>query len=360
MRCSVCAIPDTRPDTFFDNGICSACASYEKRRRVDWDKRRERLAALLRRHGMRCIVPSSGGKDSTWQVLTLLEMGADVTVVTATTCHLTEIGRHNIDNLARFARTVEVTPNRKIRAKLNRLGLTMVGDISWPEHASIFSTPFRMAAALKIPLLFYGENPQNQYGGPPGTDEAITMTRRWTTEFGGFLGLRSSDFVGIEGIAERDMADYSLPPQEQLDAIGVEAHFLGQYVQWDSHQNAHVSRVNGMKQQLPCEANWWDFENCDNAETGLHDHAMYRKFGMGRLCQQVSVDVRAGRMKRERAMELIYKRDGLFPEQYMGVPVGEVLDRIGMSRKDLMETLDRFTNWDLFSGCDNGRPILKQ
>ena len=74
-------------------------------------------------------------------------LGAEVTVVTARTCHLTEIGRQNIDNLARYARTIEVTPNMTVRAKLNRLGLELVGDISWPEHAAIFSTPFSVAAS---------------------------------------------------------------------------------------------------------------------------------------------------------------------------------------------------------------------
>jgi hypothetical protein len=41
-------------------------------------------------------------------VLTLIElMGAKPLVVTAVTCHLTPIGRANIDNLARYATTIE-------------------------------------------------------------------------------------------------------------------------------------------------------------------------------------------------------------------------------------------------------------
>ena len=144
-----------------------------------------------------------GGKDSTYQALTLLDLGADVTVVTATTCHLTEIGRANIENLARYAKTIQVTPNRTVRAKLNRMGFVLVGDVSWPEHVAIFTTPFRIASVLGISLIFYGESPQNQYGGPIGTEEANKLTRRWRSEFGGFLGLRPSDLVGQEGITER-------------------------------------------------------------------------------------------------------------------------------------------------------------
>lgn len=349
IRCLRCCIPDTRPDTAFVDGVCSACISYAKRPVIDWEARKRELLQLLDQHGGRCIVPSSGGKDSHYQVLTLLALGADVTVVTATTCHLTHIGRRNIDNLARYARTIEVTPNRSVRAVLNRLGLALVGDVSWPEHVSIFTTPFRIAQALGITLLFYGECPQTEYGGPLGTEEAKQLTRRWRSEFGGFLGLRPADMVGQEGITERDMQDYTLPKEDKA-----EAYFLGQFIPWDSHRNAEVSKAAGMEQSCPSAANWWAAENLDNAQTGLHDYFGFLKYGYGRAAAQLSVDVRAGVLGRETALQWVQRWDWVFPEVYAGVPVGEVLERIGMSRRELMEVADRFTNWDILERHEDG------
>ena len=332
IRCSQCLIPDTRPDTAFINGVCSACISYAKRSQIDWAGRERELHQLLDRHHGECIVPSSGGKDSTWQVLKLLEIGAHVTVVTATTCYLTEMGRHNIDNLARYAKTIEVTPNRTVRAKLNRLGLEMVGDISWPEHVSIFTTPFRVAADMRIPLIFFGECPQEAYGGPVGSDEARRLTERWRSEYGGFLGLRPSDMVGQLGITARDMADYEMPAQ-QSDS---EAHFLGQYFEWDSHRNAKVAIEAGMEYQLPSDMNWWPWENQDNAQTGLHDYFMLLKYGYGRGCAQISVDIRNGRVSREDALKWIAREtEPVLPVFYMGVELASILNRIGISLRDL-------------------------
>lgn len=360
-RCKTCVIPTTRPDTAFVDGECSACINHRKRKDIDWGARKAELEALLDRFDGRCIVPSSGGKDSTYQVLTLLELGADVTVVTARTCHLTPIGRKNIDNLARYARTIEVAPSMTVRAKLNRLGLELVGDISWPEHAAIFSTPFRVAQDLGINLIMYGECPQNEYGGPMGSEQAKTMTRRWVTEFGGFLGLRPSDFVGMEGITARDMADYELPS----DIGNIEAHFLGQYIPWDSHRNAEVAIANGMLFAQPSPANWWDWENLDNAQTGLHDHMMYRKYGYGRGAAQVSVDIRNGLIGRGSAMNFVSVCDGLFPHEYMKVGVLEVFEKIGITPDRAIEVFNRFTDWSLFAHTEHGpmveqgRPILK-
>ena len=346
--CRTCLIPDTRPDTHFEDGRCSACRSYEDRPNIDWGKRKQELLELLDRHHGRCIVPSSGGKDSTAQVLTLLELGADVTIVTATTCHLTDIGRRNIDNLARYARTIEVSPNKTVRAKLNRIGLEVVGDISWPEHMSIFRTPFKMALALDIPLIMYGENPQNQYGSPPGAEDAREMTQRWVSEFGGFLGLRPQDVVGMMGITKLDMADYMPPDEAALQQKGVEAHFLGQYLPWDSHENAAKARAAGMETGRPCIANWWDHENLDNAQTGIHDWFGYLKYGYGRAAAQLSVDVRRGSIHLEDARIRLAEMDGVFPYWYGGVQIQEVLDRIGMTEQQFMDCAKMYVSPAMF------------
>jgi hypothetical protein len=357
VRCKTCVMPNTRPDTPFVDGECQACRNYKRRPEIDWAERKSQLVQLLDRHDGRVLVPSSGGKDSTWQVLTLLELGADVTIVTARTCHLTAIGRANIDNLSRYARTIEVVPNMTVRAKLNRLGLEMVGDISWPEHCAIFSAPFQVAAQTGHKLLMYGECPQQEYGGPTGSEQAMQLTKRWRSEFGGFLGLRPDDFVGIEGITERDMQDYKLPD----DMEGIEAHFLGQYLPWDSRRNAEVAQKAGMQMlgKPPCTANWWYAENVDSAQTGLHDFFMFAKYAFGRGCQQISVDVRSGLIDREMALLWVQEFDGLFPQEYMGVLASDALDRIGVSRTAFTEAVNRFKNVELLGGW-GGRTLTEE
>jgi len=356
-RCKLCVMPDTRPDTQFVDGICSACISYAKRKETDWPAREKRLLEILDASHGECIVASSGGKDSTWITLKLLELGAHVTCVTAATCHLTDIGRKNLDNLARYATTIEVSPNKTVRAKLNRLGLQLVGDISWPEHVSIFTVPFRAASQSGISVVFYGENPQEAYGGPTGADAAFELTARWRSEFGGFLGLRPSDMVGKEGITGRDMIDYTLPFNEHTE---VKAYFLGQFYQWDSLRNAACAFDHGMKWTLPTPANYWPFENQDNAQTGLHDHLMFRKYGYGRGCAQISVDIRAGRITRAEALEWVRENDGVFPYVYAGVSLHEILRAIELTAQQLYEIMDRFTNHELISETRNYRPILKE
>src|SRR6185295_19852845 len=104
--CTRCLYPETKPDLFFnEKGVCSACQSFEGRKEVDWNARRTEFDRITDRFRNRegtnydCIVPVSGGKDSTYQVLRLLELGANPLCVTATTDSLSDIGRRNIENL---------------------------------------------------------------------------------------------------------------------------------------------------------------------------------------------------------------------------------------------------------------------
>ena len=347
-RCDVCLMPSSRPDTAFVGETCSACVAYEQRKEIDWDARKDALIQILDRatpnaSGYDCIVPSSGGKDSTFIALTLLELGAKPLILTATTCHLTSIGRRNIDNLARYADTVEVTPNKAIRAKLNRLALEMVGDISLPEHFTIFTVPFRVALQMSIPLVFYGENPLNSWGSPDADLQAEQrMTQKWVADYAGFLGMRPADFVGIEDITQHDMQAYCGPTDAQMNDAGIGVYFLGQFVPWDSRKNGEFAIKHGMDTMLPCEANWWDFENLDCAQTGLHCYFGYLKHDYGRACVQISEDIRRGRLTRSEGLIELDKREGIFPESYAGVSIDEVLNSMGMTRVQLESIMEKY------------------
>ncbi len=331
-------MPDTRPDTAFKDGVCSACIAHDLRSQIDWAAREKQLRSILAdaatykpNQEYDCIVASSGGKDSHYIVAALIAYGARPLIVTATTCHLTPVGRRNIDNLARYADTIEITPNREVRAKLNRLSLKLVGDISWPEHVLIHTVPFKVAIDLDIPVVWYGENPLNQYGGPsPERQAERIMTRQWVSEFGGFLGMRPSDFIGMEEITPHDMYPYA-PLLRPQDLERIKVYFLGQFLPWDSRENASVAIDKGFETMLPSSQCWWHFENVDNAQTGVHDYFMWLKFGYSRACAQLSVDIRDGFISREDAFLELHKREPLVPpDPYCGISIDSMLERIGM------------------------------
>lgn len=364
--CTNCLYPDTKPDLQFnDEGVCSACVAFAARSEVDWDGRRAEFMEIVESYRSKdgsnydCIVPVSGGKDSTYQVLRLLEAGLNPLCVTATTDSLAPIGRRNLDNIGKLGVDhIEVNLNPVIRRRLNKLALVEIGDISWPEHVAIFTVPVRIAVQLGIRLIVWGENPQNEYGGPAAASSDRTLTRRWLEEFGGLLGLRVSDLLELDGIEAHHLIQYTYPSDQQLAESGVTGIFLGHFFPWDGWTNALIAQANGFETYPGLvEGSLADYENLDNHQTGIHDYFKFLKFGFGRATDIANNHIRRGRLSRADALAMVARHDGMFPGVYLGKPIEETLAEIDMTLEEFERVCDQFTNKRLFV-CDNrGRPV---
>jgi N-acetyl sugar amidotransferase len=357
IYCKRCVMPSTKPDLHIDEeGVCNACRSFEKRKEIDWTRRRDELMSILDRYRNKdgtnwdCIVPVSGGKDSTYQVVQMLQFGMNPLCVTATTCDLTEIGRRNIENIKKLGVDyIEMSPNPKVRAKLNRIGLTQVGDISWPEHVGIFTIPVRAAVQYNIPLIIWGENSQNEYGGPAAAAESNTLNRRWLEEFGGLLGLRVSDLIGTEGLTRKNLIPYFYPEDEELSRVGVTGLFLGHYVPWDGLSNVLVAQAFGFAvPPLPTLGSMVNYENLDNYQVAIHEYFKFIKFGFGRATDHACMHIRRGRLTREMGLSIVQRTDGKFPVEYLGKNLMDTLRPLELTVDDFVKICDKFTNKKIF------------
>jgi|SRR5215475_7095476 len=341
--CRQCIYPETKPNLWFDDtGLCSACIAFEKRKEINWPARRDEFRSKFP-PGTRVIAAVSGGKDSHYIVIKLLEYEFDVLAVCATTDDLTPIGRRNLDNIARMVDLVEVTPDKERRRKMSRYALETVGDISWCEHVLIWSVPYRVAIDKGINYVFYGENPQNEYGsGPPESQDLAGMPPQWEHEFGGMLGLRVSDM-------QQEFGHYGFELyQKPVCGWTPERVFLGYYFPWNGEKNAHIARDHGFE--------WWHqnvetscvpWENLDNHQTGIHDYLRYVKYGYTRAHDILGSQIRRGNTNRVTAMNFIDRMDP-FPGTYIGKRYEDILADIGMTRERFADVIRHFTNHEIF------------
>ena len=353
FRCRRCLYPNTKPDLWFNSdGVCSACLAYDARSTIDWSARETEFRRLIRTNAggpHDLIIACSGGKDSTYQIVKCLELGFRPLAVTATTDHLSAIGRRNLDNISRLCDHVEVTPNRAIRNRIAKFALEELGDISWCEHHLIWSVPAREAIARGIPVVLYGENPQNEYGaGPKGSESNDRLTTEWVHEFGGLLGLRLEDVQDILGISAADLELYRKPD-------GVEAVFMGQYFPWDGYRNAQIAQDHGFEwHHSQVEGSFGCFENLDNLQTGIHDRLRFLKFGYSR-----ATDIASSLLRRSSESKFgrdynrlilanhvaAIERD--WPSTDLGVSYAFILAQLGVSMAEWEAIAARFTNHDV-------------
>ena len=375
--CTRCIYPETKPDLWFNNdGICSACINYEKRPAVDWFIREKEFDEIISKYrsinkdNYDCIIPVSGGKDSTYQTLKLLEKGINPLCVTAATDSLSELGRRNIENLKHLGVDhIELTPNPLTRRKIAKFALETVGDIQWAEHVTIFTAPIRVAVEKKIKLIIWGENSQHEYGGPAAASENHVLDRSWLEEFGGMLGMRVADLKHHAAICDHQLLPYTYPSSDVLQESGVTGLFLGYYFPWDGYNNALYAQANGFETYpIAVEGNFVNYENLDNYYHGIHDYFKYLKFGFSRATDQANNHIRRGRISREAALKCITKLERSFPRAYLGRDLVDILAEIDLPLEKFIEICDKFTNRKIFKCKPNGEliknddhsPILKE
>ena len=364
--CKTCFYPETKPDLVFDeNQVCSACLSYKDRRNINWDEREKQFLKIVEdikkqsKSNYHCVIPVSGGKDSTWQVLKILEYGLNPLCVNSRTCDFSELGKENLENIKKLGvDMIEVSPNPIIRKKLNKIGLLEVGDISWPEHVGIFTIPVKIALNFQIKYIFWGENSQNEYGGPISKMNNDVLDRSWLEEFGGLLGLRISDLTELYDIKINDLLIYTYPEKEIIEKANLQGLFLGYFFSWNGYENAKIAKKNGFKfYKNEVEGSSVNYENLDNFQTGIHDYFKYLKYGFGRTTDIMCNLYRRNLISKEEAIKKIKKNDGKFPITYLGKNIKNILNEIDVTFEEFIQTCDKFTNKKIFKCDNNGKPI---
>jgi N-acetyl sugar amidotransferase len=362
--CSKCLFPETKPDLFFDEeGVCSACiAAEEKNKGIDWLQREKEFYEIINYYkrpkseiGYDCLIPVSGGKDSTYQAYFMKEKcGMNPLCVCFETTAVTELGQKNLDNISKMGLDViHFKKNSEVYKKMVVESFKRVGDEMWPNHIGIFTIPVVFAVKFNIPLIIWGENSQQEYGGPNlDSVKNRILNRKWLEEFGGLLGNRIQDMIGVNGITEKELTPYFYPSDEEIERVGITGIFLGSYFFWDARKQLEIIEKYGfsVKEDGPTEGTYTNYENLDEKLVGLHDYLKYVKYGFGRATDHVCIDIRNGRLTREQGIELVKKYDGKYPNY----GVSEFIKYSGLSKREVDSIIDSYTNPLIFKQDEFG------
>lgn len=323
-RCTKCVLPETHETIHFDGqGVCGVCRQQEhKKEKVDWELRRKELGVLIEQYRGKydydCLIPFSGGKDSTWTLYYLIkEYQLKPLVVRFDHGFL----RPNLnENTTRVLRRLGAdfhtfTPNWKVVQKLMLQAFIEKGDFCWHCHTGIFSYPMWVAIRYQVPLIFWGE-PSAEYTSyysyetPEEVDE-----KRFNR--GTNLGINAEDmFVRLQGQVEmRDLKPFGYPPLKELRKIGYRSVCLGSYIPWDvKTQSSIIMEELGWKgDEVENVPPGYNYEKIECYMQGVRDYIKYIKRGYTRPAHLAAIDIRNGRMTREEGMKMIRAYEGKRP-----------------------------------------------
>jgi N-acetyl sugar amidotransferase len=347
----------TRPRISFDErGWCNACQWMEEKKTFNWQVRQENLKELTekycRTNSFDCVVPVSGGKDGSYVAYTLKnKFRLNVLTVTVRPATETNLGKQNLNNFVNSGfNHIHITPDMKIMRKLNKLGFIEKGFPYYGWLIAIMSAVIRLAVNLDIPLLFYGEDGEIEYGGSTESKNRALFDIDYMKR----IYLEGGYEVVLDKIDESpaNLYFWQFPSDEELKNKELYCTHMSFFEQWDSYRNYLVAKEHcGLQENQ--EANVGTFTNfAQNDQTlySLHSYLMYLKFGFGRGTQDAGIEIRRGAMTREQAKQLVKIYDNQYPDKFLD----QFLDYYEMTRDEFDAVLDKFANLDLFEK-QNGR-----
>ncbi len=352
--CKKCVMPDTRAGIVLDDhGICNACRWSEQKTVIDWNARRSRLQDIANQAKAKaqgswdCVVGVSGGKDSTWQALFLRnELGLNPLLAQYAGSDTTELGLRNIENLCELGfDLITLKPNPRIAKLLSKKSFYQFGNLVKYSDTALFPTPFRIAMAHKIPVVFFGENPALEAGDLNTQGDGWDATKIINNNT---LGGHGADIWLGDGVASKDLLPYIYPSEEELNAWGGRGFFMGYFISWSGYRNGSFAVDHGMEgiKADPKDIGIHLFHNCLDSNNGGIVNSMLKhiKLGFGNTTEFVSYDIREGRVTREEAIKLVKELDGNCHPRYIedycrwiGITVEEFWKVANSFRGDMWE-----------------------
>lgn len=364
--CNRCTYPiNARPTIIFDQeGICSGCRNHEKFKnnvKVDWKDRKKKLDKIIKEAKINakknnssydCVIPVSGGKDSTFQVWYLKKnYNIKPLLVSFNHCFNTSSGNENLKNLIKVSGFdhIRFTAGLESVKKISLYMLKKVGDITWHYHAGIRTYPMKLAVEKKIPLVIWGEHGFSQLTGLVSINEFVEYTK-WSRLEHDMRGIEAEDLIGNDGITINDIYPYRYPKQSDVMSTDLRGIYLGNFVEWDYKKNTNLvfknTEFNSVRYKRDRTFNL--FSKIEDHANDVHDYLKYLKFGYGRATDDSSQEIRFGRLTRKEGVELVEEYDHVEPSS-----LDYYCDILKIKKKKFYEIVDKQRDnkiWKKYNG----------
>lgn len=341
QKCVACNLPETYETIEFDDeGVCNICRQKVfKDEKIDWKRRAEMLSRVIEKHRGKyeydCILPFSGGKDSTYTLWYLVKH-FNIRPLVVQFNHgfmrdtLLENNRRTFKKLG--VDVISFTPNWKLVKRLMLEALVRKGDFCWHCHTGIFAYPMHIALKYNVPLIFWGE-PSSEYTAYYDyEDDEIEQVDE--TRFNRFinLGITAEDMYSMikddYQCDPRELTPYTYPNLRDLKKLKYQSVCLGSYIPWDVKANTKIIEKELAWRGDQVEGMPWEeypYEKIECSMQGMRDYIKYLKRGYSRVSQMTALDLRNGRIAKEHADKLIADYEGRKPPsldlflEYLGI-----------------------------------------
>lgn len=361
--CKVCLNTDTRPNIVFsEDGVCPPCQYQSKNIFIDWEYRNRKLNDIItfakqnNHSGYDCIVGVSGGKDSTRQALHIKENFGLKPLLVSMNYPPQQISQRGVDNLSNLIEMgfdcINISCGPLSWKKAMRYAFLNYGNWAKSTEFALFASVPRIAVAYQIPLIWWGESAALLLGdmGVLGKDPFDGNRLKYSNTLGG----GDISWLLSAGFKTTDILQYIYPTDEEMTRSNLRIVFMDYFLKdFSQRANGNFACLRGLSVRQPnpnLDPDLFGTSMLDEDFINVNMYLRYLKFGFGRTSDIVNIEIRAGRMTREEAIQLVSQYDG----NYDPAVLSSFCDFIEISVDEFWETVDRYVNPQLFEKIETG------
>ena len=358
--CKVCITPRSRPRIVFnEDGVCNACVNAKNKKLINWNDRFIEFQEIVEKIKINrnfkninpnydCVVPWSGGKDSSYIAHRLkFEFKLNPLLVTFSPLMINDIGTYNRELLISLGfDNLFFRPNQKTARKLAKRFFIERGNPKVAWDAGIAATPVKIALLLKIPFVFYAEHGESEYGGIV-LNEDSNKIRDENEVLENLVGDQPSNWSD-QDISEKDLSFYTYPSKDDFKNFSVTSYYFSYFFKWSMLENYEY-----IKKILPefktsknnrTEGTFTNFDSLDDKIDTLYYYMQYVKFGFGRATRDSCRMIQNNQMTRAKAIELSKIYDSELPTQNFK----EILEYLKILDIDFEEIVNKHRNPEIW------------
>ncbi len=145
------------------------------------------------------------------------------------------------------------------------------------------------------------------------------------------------------------MTHYKSLASQNIELKDIISIFLGYFFIWDPEKTKEVAMNAGMKINInETRLGYWNYADLDDELISVHHHLKWYKFGFTRLFDNLSVEIRNGRLNRERALSIIRSTGDQTPHE----DIDTFCNFVEISRNKFEQTMEEFRNHEIWKRVD--------
>ncbi len=158
--------------------------------------------------------------------------------------------------------------------------------------------------------------------------------------YGWTHGSTAGDWIS-DTLSRAELTPYIGPSADELAESGVVAIFLGYFFEWDPDKTRAVAAAHGFSADPGgARTGLYDYADIDDDFISIHHWLKWYRFGFTRLYDNLSQEIRNGRMTRKAALAVVRKTGDETPHR----DIDRLCRFLGISVQHFYEVCEPFRN----------------